>query len=356
MRNDYLFKWNGIDISAFLRTTSEGKRWFAIVRQAPTMTYPKRRYKTYTVPGRSGDIYIPDESYDNFTKSYELFLYGMKNDPYEEEDPDDPLPSFDGRTNIKDLTNICWQIQGWLTEPKGYATLQDDETGINRTRLAYYTGNLNVAEDLLRFGRATISFSVRPELFIGDPISGYKTLNITSEERSSHESPTRGGNAKPLISISIPPKQTITDKGQTIVKRFPFYVYCYYGRNSYNNYHLNHWQYNPPVNDSWYQDEADYLVIDSEGQNFYLVKGAANEPVKNENVDLTQWRLINQYMQMIDGCSYERYRDDNDTLPQKTGVRMPTLFGGKTTYIGFDFSEVTPTAREFNIRERLYQL
>lgn len=355
MLNEYLFKWNGIDISDIYRTTSEGKRWFAVVRQAPTMTYPKRRYKTFTVPGRSGDIYIPDEAYDNFTKSYEIFLYGMKNDPYEEEDPQDPLPSFDGRTNIKDLTNICWQIQGWLTEPNGYATLQDDETGVNRTRLAYYTGNLNVAEDLLRFGRATISFSVRPELYIGDPIKDYDTQNIISTW--SHDAITRGGNAKPLISISIPPKQPIYGKDGEIIgyKRNQFYLACYYGRNT-QDYRLNHWQYSPPVNDPWYQDEADYLVIDSEGENFYLVKGAANEPVKNENVDLTQWRLINQYMQMMDGCNYEQYRDDNDNLPQKTGVRMPTIFGGKITYISFDFHEETPTVHEFNIRERMFQL
>lgn len=354
MLNEYLFKWNGIDISAFCRTTSEGKRWFAVVRQAPNMTYPRRRYKTFTVPGRSGDIYIPDEAYDNFTKNYELFLYGMKNDPYEEEDPDDPLPSFDGRTNIKDLTNICWQIQGWLTEPNGYATLQDDETGINRTRLAYYTGNLTVAEDLLRFGRATISFSVRPELYIGDPTKDYDTQNIISTW--SHDAIIRGGNAKPLISISIPPKQPIYKDGEIVAyRRNRFTLACYYGRNS-QDYRLASWSYNPPANDPWYQDEADYLVIDSEGQNFYLVKGAANEPVKNENIDLTQWRLINQYMAMYDGPQYEAYRDDLGNLPQKTGVRMPTIFGRKTTYITFDFGEETASVKEFNIRERTFQL
>lgn len=355
MRDDYLFKWNGIDISAFWRTTSEGKRWFAIVRQAPTMTYPKRRYKTFTVPGRNGDFYIPDEAYDNFTKSYELFLYGMKNDPYEEEDPDDPLPSFDGRTNIKDLVNICWQIQGWLTEPKGYATLQDDETGVNRTRLAYYTGNLNVAEDLLRFGRATISFSVRPELYIGDPTRDYDTQNIISTW--SHDAIARGGNAKPLISISIPPKQPVYDKDGKIIgyQRHRFYLECYYGRNS-QDYHATSWRYDPPYPDPWYQDEADYLVIDSEGENFYLVKGAANEPVKNENVDLTQWRLINRYIAIIDPPYGESDRDDLGNLPKGTGVRMPTIFGGKITYIYFDFDEETPTVHEFNIRERMFQL
>ncbi|MBP5311904.1 MAG: hypothetical protein J6112_03620 [Clostridia bacterium] len=166
------FSWDNISTEAFETASSR-----IIVRKSPSISRPARKYDRYSVPGRSGDIYIPQDAFDNYTQVYDLFLY----------------------TDEKgsELNELCEKIAAWLYTPNGYAELVDDhEDGY--LRKAFFTGPFTVENDLTIFGRTTITFNCRPERFLkagNDSIPGDEWLSLTNPTRQI---------ARPVLDIEIP--------------------------------------------------------------------------------------------------------------------------------------------------------
>lgn len=169
------FEWNGIASNDFDTDVTK-----LIVRKSPNITRPSRKYQKYSVDGRNGDIYIPQEAYNNFTAVYDLFLYTAEKGPM--------------------LNELSGKIAEWLYSPRGYARLVDDHES-ELFRLAYFTGPFDVENNLTIFGKAKAEFNCRPERFLicGDEFipaedmdEGWFTLNNKTSN-----------TAKPLITIPL---------------------------------------------------------------------------------------------------------------------------------------------------------
>ena len=169
------FSWNGTSSNFF-----ETEDCRVIISKCPTIGRPARKYDRYDVPGRNGTIIVPQDAYDNYTQSYEIFLY----------------TSDKGRM----LNALSEKVSDWLYSADGkYAELVDDhEDGY--FRLAYFVGPLNVENLLTMFGRATITFSCRPERFL---FAGNEAVTPTlSSGWASIVNPTNT-IARPKLSIDV---------------------------------------------------------------------------------------------------------------------------------------------------------
>ena len=129
------FEWNGVSSNDFDTEVTK-----LIVRKSPTITRPSRKYQKYSVDGRNGDIYIPQEAYNNFTAVYDLFLYTDEKGPM--------------------LNELSGKIAEWLYSPRGYARLVDDHE-MELFRLAYFTGPFDVENNLTIFGKAKAEFNAQ---------------------------------------------------------------------------------------------------------------------------------------------------------------------------------------------------
>lgn len=193
------FSWNNVSSEAF-----DTDRTRVIVSKCPSINRPARRYEKYSVPGRNGEIFIPQDAFDNYTQSYELFLYTDEKGP--------------------ELNNLCEKIATWLYLPEGYADLIDDhENGY--LRKAYFTGPMSVQNELTVFGRTTITFSCRPERYL---LSGQDKVTATDLSGGwlTIKNPTHK-TARPLIEITIPnnfAKVKILTLNNTVTKEWIYTV------------------------------------------------------------------------------------------------------------------------------------
>lgn len=153
-----------------------------VVAQAPSFERAKRKATTYTVPGRNGAILFQQDAYDDVTRSYEVWLTDKAE---------------------KDLVNSVNAFSAWLNSKDGYQRLEDSfEPEV--FRLAYYNGGQDIENHMMQYGRATISFTCRPERF-------YKNAEAEIEVNNGDEiiNPTRFAS-KPLIHIEVASDEEVT--------------------------------------------------------------------------------------------------------------------------------------------------
>lgn len=168
---------------------NQGTFWFngqsskdygVVIASTPSLDRPTRKYNTYTIPGRSGDIVEMLDAYNNIDKQYEIWA---ANDVYN--------TAADG---FEDIT-------AWLYTTDGYARLEDDfEPEI--FRLAYFVGPMTITNELNLYGTSKITFNCRPERYLK---SGEKMVEVTNEINN----PTKF-TSKPLIKVTGTGKCTIT--------------------------------------------------------------------------------------------------------------------------------------------------
>lgn len=153
-----------------------------VVAQAPTFDKPKRKETNYTVPGRNGTVLFQQDAFDDVTRSYSVWLTKRADMDYVE-----TINAF----------------SAWLNSKKGYQRLEDSfEPEV--FRLAHYQSGQDIENNLMQYGKATISFTCRPERFYK---SGEEEVEITNV--SAIENPTRF-IAKPLIHIEVASTETVT--------------------------------------------------------------------------------------------------------------------------------------------------
>lgn len=157
-----------------------------IVERYPSVTIPTRKQEKISIPGRSGDLIIEQDAYENYTQRYEVYVSA--------EQPR--------------LPTISHTVAEWLMV-KGYQRLEDSYW-LDTFRLACYKGGTSIENILNRFGRATIEFDCKPQRYYK---SGDLPLILENGQQLANPSPF---TAKPLLHISGSGSGTVSDGTNTL--------------------------------------------------------------------------------------------------------------------------------------------
>lgn len=165
------------------------------VQRYPSINKPQRKYEAFSVPGRSGDIFIFQDAYNNILQSYEIYAGG---------DSANSAPT-------------SWGALAAALYKEGYQKLSDTyDTG--HFRLAVYMDSINAENSWNRHGSATIAFNCRPERFLN---SGDSFVDVANGQTIVN--PTTFA-AKPLIWVRVEPNVTavLTIAGRSLTIVSPF--------------------------------------------------------------------------------------------------------------------------------------
>lgn len=127
-----------------------------VIENCPVYQSAKKRIEKIYVPGRNGELVFDTGAYENTSQEYEVWFKG----------------------NQSGLTEIAKKISSWLLCQKGYQLLEDDyDTEIYRQ--AIYEGPVEIANWLLKRGRATIHFQCKPQRFLK---TGNEAIIVTAPQ------------------------------------------------------------------------------------------------------------------------------------------------------------------------------
>lgn len=111
---------------------------------------------TYTsVPGRSGDLITDNGRYGNVTIPYKLALLN---------------------TTDREFSELARSIKGWLSSESGYFRLWDSYDNLY-FRLASYSGEVDIEQELRELGSLDISFNCKPFKY---SFEGEKVITFTA--------------------------------------------------------------------------------------------------------------------------------------------------------------------------------
>jgi len=125
-----------------------------IFQSVPVQTHPARKVEIVSIPGRNGDLLIPENAWENYEQEYEIFAGAADNTA--------PAAFLD--------------VASWLYEPSGYALLVDDFYP-GYFRMAHFDGPFDVEFNLTRVGQTSIIFNCKPQWYLN---SGLTFANYTS--------------------------------------------------------------------------------------------------------------------------------------------------------------------------------
>lgn len=201
-----------------------GKVLPCVVEKFPVIRKAQRKFSTFNVPGRNGDIIVQQDAFENVVVPYQVFC-----------------GNGDVQADWNDLAVVLYQ--------KGYQTLQDISDP-EHFRLGVFCGPVDAQYYWEQVGRTTLEFNCRPERFL---------LSGTIETEYLHLIDL-GGNpitqyldnptayiAKPLIEVVITANGsgTITVNGNTLtitsIPETSFFLDCetqdaYLGTSNLNSY------------------------------------------------------------------------------------------------------------------------
>lgn len=161
-----MITWNGHNSDEF----------GVIVEHYPGVIIPKRKIEVQSVAGRSDDIIIPSEGFENYEQQYSIFL-DVK--------------------NIGGLEVAIPKISDWLFSEPGYHRLEDSYFP-EYYRMAYLANGQQFSTLLNEYGEGTVSFNCAPERYLK---TGEHPITINSNAVLLN--PT-GFKAKPLMTFTAP--------------------------------------------------------------------------------------------------------------------------------------------------------
>ena len=123
------------------------------IEKVPNQNRPARKMDVYSVPGRSGDIVVMQDAWENVSQTYEI---------------------WGGSGAINDATTFGYKCAE-LFKLSGYQELTDSYD-TTHYRKAYFAGPFDVENEFTRRGRATLTFNCDPRRFLN---SGKAWINIT---------------------------------------------------------------------------------------------------------------------------------------------------------------------------------
>lgn len=167
-----------------------------VIGQAPSFDKPARRAEIFTVPGRNGSVIFQDGSYEDVTRTYNVWLAEGQNDT---------------------LADKVSAFTAWLFSKTGYTRLEDNfEPDI--FRLAYYSGANDITNELIQYGETSLTFTCRPERFLK---SGEAAVTVNNGDTLTN--PTKF-ESKPLIHIEGTGTVTVTINGVSISAAVTDYI------------------------------------------------------------------------------------------------------------------------------------
>ena len=138
-----------------------------VVSKVPSLNRPQRKFNSYSVPGRNGDLVVMQDAYAEYEQEYEIFA-------------------------LDDAQVDARAIVDWLYQD-GWCKLADDWEP-EYYRMAYFVGPLDIETLISEAAVCTITFRCRPQRFIVEsPItvaSGDTIINDTNHI------------AKPIITLT----------------------------------------------------------------------------------------------------------------------------------------------------------
>lgn len=152
-----------------------------VVERYPDVIIPNRKQEKISVPGRSGDLLIQQDAFENVRQSYDIYISAER----------------------PRLPTVAHKVAEWLCV-KGYQRLEDSYW-LDTFRIATFQGGIDIANILNRFGRATIEFDCKPQRFYK---FGNQFITLTNAQIMHNPSPF---TAKPLIVVQGSGAATITD-------------------------------------------------------------------------------------------------------------------------------------------------
>lgn len=151
-----------------------------IIEHAPQSNRPERKVDRYKVPGRNGDIVVPQNAWENVRRSYDLAIIGT------------------------DYDTAASELMSWLYAPSGYQRLTDSfDTAVYRR--AYVSEETDIENLMNTTGRCTIVFECDPRRFLK---TGETSVTLANGTRS-YTNPTRF-EARPVITVHGSGSGTIT--------------------------------------------------------------------------------------------------------------------------------------------------
>lgn len=157
-----IIQWNGVKSDEFN----------IIVEHHPYFPIPERKIEVISVPGRNGDVIIPEQAWTNVEQHYDLAMYGLN----------------------ELLPQTVRGVMEWLMKPTGYARLEDSYNP-DTFRYAYFKGGAEIENRFNILGRATVTFVCKPQRWLRDGERVY-----TAFSGMSLTNPTVYP-AKPLIAV-----------------------------------------------------------------------------------------------------------------------------------------------------------
>ena len=125
-----------------------------IITETPPFVAAEREVEFTSIPGKSGDLIEDGGRYKNVTIPYTV---AALTDPF-------------------DLPLLVKKIAAWLGATGGYFILSDTYDP-NYFRYARYSGNLNIADILLKIGTAQLNFNAKPFKYSFD---GQQAITISA--------------------------------------------------------------------------------------------------------------------------------------------------------------------------------
>ena len=191
-----VISWNG----------NRSDQYGIFVEIYPHYSKPKRKIDVYTVPGRSGDIIMEQNAWDNVEQKYEIW-------------------AGDGRNHSVPVSFSA--VADWLFSPSGYCELWDDFDPMH-FREAYFVGPFDVSSlSVGNVGRATITFNCKPQRYL---VAGKEPIQIGTAPASIYN-PT-AFSSKPLVFVerSASGDGTVTVNGTvftiTDIPQYGLYIDC----------------------------------------------------------------------------------------------------------------------------------
>lgn len=142
-----------------------------IIHKVPALNRSAQKIDVFSVPGRDGDIILPQNAWENQIQEYECYI-------------------GDG-----DATAAADELAAWLFNKNGYQELSDGWEP-NEFRLAYLSEAMDIESIMNKVGHVTISFSCVPKRFLN---SGKTAVTLTAT--GSINNPT-AFTAKPLLKVT----------------------------------------------------------------------------------------------------------------------------------------------------------
>ena len=109
------------------------------VKSSNHLLRPRKRLEFISIPGRTGDLILDDNSRENFNLIIEGYIDGRKN-------------------SLKTLTE---QLDSWLNSSKGYQSITFDDGTVLK---AVLISEIDISEVVKSFGELTLEFSAYREV------------------------------------------------------------------------------------------------------------------------------------------------------------------------------------------------